>query len=95
MLKISCHVNLKINNDVLGKSSKSTLTEFGLFLAQRSVNKSQVSVKTGISKTRMTRLTTQANSHLRVSELYLVSLAIDADPCEMLKFLSKDLKLKL
>lgn len=76
------------------KNSKSTLTDFGLFLAQRSVNKSQVSEKTGISKTRMTRLTTQSNSHLRAAELYLVALAIEVDPCEMLKFLSKDLKLK-
>ena len=78
----------------MANSSKSTLTEFGLFLAQKSVNKSQVSAKTGISKTRMTRLTTQTNSHLRASELFLVALAIETDPCEMLKFLSKDLKLK-
>lgn len=78
----------------MAKSDKSTLTDFGLYLAQRSVNKSQVSVKTGISKTRMTRLTTQPNSHLRASELYLVALAIEVDPCDMLKFLSKELKLK-
>ena len=65
----------------MAKLSKSTLTEFGLFLAQKSVNKSQVSAKTGISKTRMTRLTTQTNSHLRASELFLVALAIETDPC--------------
>ena len=77
----------------MANSEKNTLTDFGLYLAQRSVNKSQVSLKTGISKTRMTRLTTQPNSHLRASELYLVALAIEVEPCEMLKFLSKDLKL--
>ena len=77
----------------MANTDKSTLTDFGLFLAQRSVNKSQVSAKTGISKTRMTRLTTQPNSHLRASELFLVALAIEVDACEMLKFLSKDLKL--
>lgn len=75
-------------------SDKNTLTDFGLFLAQRSVNKAKVSAKTGISKTRMTRLTTQSNSHLRASELYLIAMAIEVNPCEMLKFLCKDLQLK-
>lgn len=78
----------------MAANEKDLLTDFGLFLAQRSVNKSQVSLKTGISKTRMTRLTTKSNSFLRGSELYLVAMAIDVDPCEMLKFLYKGLKLK-
>ena len=78
----------------MAANDKNTLTDFGLFLAQRSVNKSQVSLKTGISKTRMTRLTTKNNSFLRAGELYLVAMAIDVDPCDMLKFLYKDLKLK-
>ncbi|MFN0257718.1 helix-turn-helix domain-containing protein [Pedobacter ureilyticus] len=78
----------------MAAKDKDTLTDFGLFLAQRSVNKSQVSTKTGISKTRMTRLTTKRNSFLRASELYLVAMAIDVDPCDLLKFLYKDLKLK-
>lgn len=78
----------------MAATDKNILTDFGLFLAQRSVNKAKVSAKTGISKTRMTRLTTQSNSHLRASELYLVALAIEVEPCEMLKFLSKDLYLK-
>jgi len=75
-------------------TDKETLTNFCLYLAKRSVNKAQVSNKTGISKTRMSRLTTQPNSQLRASELYLVALAIGVDPCEILNFLCKDLRLK-
>ncbi len=83
-----------INRFLLAANSKDTLTDFGLFLAQRSINKSQVSAKTGISKTRMTRLTTKANSFLRASELFLVAKAIDVDPCDMLKSLYRNLELK-
>ena len=77
----------------MAKSEKNTLTKFGIFLAQRSVNRAMVSSKTGISKTRMSRLANQTNSHLRADELYLVALAIDVKPSDLLDYLTKDLKL--
>jgi len=55
---------------------------------------SNVCDKTGISPTRMSRFTTQSNSHLRAEELYLIALAIEGDPALMQIELYKDLKLK-
>ena len=75
-------------------SEKQTImTELGLFLSKKSVNRSDVSRKTGISKTRLSELTNNASTKLRVDELYLIALAIDVDPCELLKDVCKDLKL--
>ena len=76
-------------------SEKQTImTELGLFLSRKSVNRSDVSRKTGISKTRLSELTNNASTKLRVDELYLIALAIDVDPCELLKEVCNHLKLK-
>ncbi|MDW3190963.1 MAG: helix-turn-helix transcriptional regulator [Cytophagales bacterium] len=69
------------------------MTELGLFLSKKSVNRSDVSRKTGISKTRLSELSNNPNTKLRVDELYLVALAIDVDPCVVLKEICSNLKL--
>ncbi|TCD04000.1 helix-turn-helix domain-containing protein [Pedobacter psychroterrae] len=73
--------------------TKTTLTDLGLYLGKRSINKAEVCNKTGISKTRMSRLTTQTNAFLRASELYLIALAIEVDPAVLQKELYGNLKL--
>lgn len=70
------------------------MTELGLYLAKKSINKAEISRKTGISASRLSELTLNKGSHLRAKEIYLVALAIDVDPCELMKFIFKDLKLK-
>ena len=70
------------------------MTELGLFLSRKSVNRSDVSRKTGISKTRLSELSNNERTKLRADELYLIALAIDVDPCEVFKQVCKDLKLK-
>ena len=70
------------------------MTELGLFLAKKSVNRSDVARKTGISKTRLSELANNSRTKLRADELYLIALAIDADPCEVFKEISKNLVLK-
>ena len=70
------------------------MTELGLFLSKKSVNRSDVARKTGISKTRLSELSNNTSTKLRVDELYLIALAIDVDPCEVMKEVCKDLKLK-
>ena len=67
------------------------MTELGLFLSKRSVNRSDVARKTGISKTRLSELANNPSTKLRVDELYLIALAIGVDPCEVLKEVCKDL----
>lgn len=69
------------------------MTELGLYFSKKSVNRSDVSRKTGISKTRLSELSNNSKTQLRVEELYLIALAIDVDPCEVLKIVCKDIKL--
>ena len=69
------------------------MTELGLFLSRKSVNRSDVARKTGISKTRLSELANNESTKLRVDELYLIALAIDVDPCEVLKEICKNLQL--
>ncbi len=70
------------------------MTRLGEFLIKKSVNKSEVSRRTGISRARISELTLNENTKLRVDELYLIALAIDVSPCEMFEFICKGLKLK-
>lgn len=70
------------------------MTELGLYLSRKSINRSEVSRRTGISKTRLSELSNNQNTKLRVDELYLIALAIDVNPHELLDFVCKDLKLK-
>jgi DNA-binding Xre family transcriptional regulator len=70
------------------------MTKLGLYLAQKSVNKAEVARKTGLTKARMNELTLNERSHLRAEELYLIALAIDVEPCDLLKVLYGESKLK-
>lgn len=70
------------------------MTNLGLYLAKKSASKAGISRKTGISKSRISELTLNPTTKLRADELYLIALAIDVDPCEMLKSIFSDLKLK-
>jgi len=69
------------------------MTRLGVFLAKRSINKSDVSRKTGISKARLSQLTLNGTAHLRVEELYMIALAIKVDPAEMLMDVCQDITL--
>lgn len=70
------------------------MTKLGDYLAEKSVNKSEVARKTGLSRARMNELTLNEKSHLRSDELYLIALAIGVSPCELLQSMCADLKLK-
>ncbi len=76
---------------VFTKSDK--MTELGLYLSRKSVNRSDVARKTGISKTRLSELSNNTSTKLRVDELYLIALAIDVEPAEVLNEVCKELKL--
>ncbi len=70
------------------------MTKLGLYLAQKSVNKSEIARKAGLTKARMNELTLNERSHLRAEELFLIALAIDVNPCELLEELYGGLKIK-
>ena len=69
------------------------MTPLGLYLTKRSVNKAMVSRKTGISQARLSQLSSNQSTQLRAKELYLIALAINVDPCEVLKALYKEVEL--
>lgn len=69
------------------------MTELGVFLTKKSINRAEISRKTGISPSRLSELTLNASTQLRAKEVYLIALAIDIDPCEVLKEVCGHLKL--
>lgn len=70
------------------------MTKLGLYLAKKSVNKAEVSRRTCISTSRLSELTLDSSAKLRADELYLIALAIDVDPYEVLKEVCGHLKLE-
>lgn len=72
---------------------KETLTELGLYLAKRSVNRAEVSRKTRLSTYRLSQLSINPTTQLRADELYLIALAIGEDPGIMFKSLFRNLSL--
>ena len=69
------------------------MTKLGLYLARKTVNKAEVSRRTGISTSRLSELTLNENTKLRADELYLIALAIDVNPHELLDYVCGELKL--
>ncbi len=69
------------------------MTKLGEYLIQKSVNKSEVARKTGLSKPRLSELTLNPTAKLRADELYLIALAIDVAPGDLLEALYNELKL--
>ena len=62
-------------------------------MAKKSVNKADVARKTGLSTYRLSQLSINTKSHLRADELFLIAMAIETDPAELLAFVCKDISL--
>ena len=71
------------------------MTEIGKILNKKSVNKAEVSRRTGISTSRLSELSLKNTTRLTVDELYLIALAIDTEPSVVLKEVCKNLKLEV
>ncbi|AHF16468.1 helix-turn-helix domain-containing protein [Niabella soli] len=69
------------------------MTKLGEYLAAKSVNKSEVARRTGLSKARVNQLTLNDTTKLRADELYLIALAIDVKPIELLEYVCEGVKL--
>lgn len=61
------------------------MTELGKYLNKKSVNKAEVSRRTGISPSRLSELSLNSSTKLRADEIYLIALAIDISPGEVLE----------
>jgi putative transcriptional regulator len=69
------------------------MTRLGEFIDKKSASKAHVARKTGFSKSRISELSLNPNTKLRADELYLISLALDVNPCELLDFVCRHLEL--
>lgn len=69
------------------------MTKLGEFLAKRSVNRAAISRKTKIHTTRLNDLSNKDSAKLRADELYLIALAIEVDPSDLLQYVCGELKL--
>jgi len=69
------------------------MTKLGEFFIKKSINRSIVSRKTGLSRSRLTELSNNPTSKLRVKELYLISLALDLDPMILLTHICEGITL--
>jgi len=68
------------------------MTRLGEYFERKSVNKSNVSRKSGLSNARLSELSSNPSTKLRADELYLIAKAMGADPCELLEFVCGHLK---
>ena len=70
------------------------MTDLGLYLTKRSVNKAEISRRSGISKQRISELTLKQTSKVTALELYKIALTINVPPGDLINELFKDVKLE-
>ena len=71
------------------------MTSLGEYLRSRSINKADVSRKTGISSARLSVLSNDKNTKLRAKEVYLIARAIGVAPGDILESIYGHLKINI
>lgn len=79
---------------IFGEIKRIKMTELGKYFKHKSVNKSEISRKTGISSARLSELSRNEKTQVRAEELYLIALALDISPIEIIEKLFGNLELK-
>jgi putative transcriptional regulator len=69
------------------------MTRLGELLVKKSVNKAEVRRKSGINQSRLSKLSVKLSMKLRAYTLYLIALAVDLEPSEILKQICGNLTL--
>jgi lambda repressor-like predicted transcriptional regulator len=70
------------------------MTKLGKYFMNKSLNKANISRKTGIKTSRLSHLSRKESAKLTAEELHLIALAIGVEPTEILTELYGHLKLK-
>lgn len=70
------------------------MTKLGLYLTKRSVNKSDLARKIGVTKQRVDKLSNNDKSKLLLNEAYLIALALKVDVKEFINEMCGELELK-
>lgn len=69
------------------------MTLLGEYLTSKSVSKAEVARKTGLSTSRLSELSRNNSTVLKAEEVYLIALAIDVNPEDILLKLYGHIKL--
>ena len=69
------------------------MTELGLFLKRKSVNKAEISRRTGISPSRLSELSLNQKTRLTAEEVFLIARAMDIEPSLILSEICRNVKL--
>ena len=75
------------------RNFETEMTQLGEYLDKKAISKTAVANRTGISRSRMSELTNNPSTHLKAKELYLIALAIDVEPNEIIKEVFKEVNL--
>lgn len=75
------------------RNFETEMTRLGEYLEKKAISKATVANRTGISRSRLSELTNNPSTHLKAKELYLIALAIDVEPNEIIKEVFKEVKL--
>lgn len=70
-------------------------TKLGEYFSNRAVNQSQIARRTGLSKQRLSELAINDSTRLKADELFLIAMAIEANPCELVEHLCGHLRHKV
>jgi len=70
------------------------MTILGDYFTKKCINKASISRLTGITESRLSRLSRDSKSKLTAEELFLLSKAITIDPIDLLNELYADVKLQ-
>lgn len=62
------------------------MTKLGEYLQKKSINRAEVARKTGIRTTRLHELSNNIKTNPKAKEIYLIALAIDVSPAELLEY---------
>lgn len=69
------------------------MTELGNFFKKKSVNKAEISRKTGINAKRLSDLSLNKRARLTAAEVVLIANAMDIEPSILLSEVCKNVKL--
>ncbi len=69
------------------------MTELGEFLKKKSVNKAEVSRRTGINPSRLSELSRNSKARLTAEEVVLIAKAMDIEPIVLLMEVCKNVEL--
>jgi transcriptional regulator with XRE-family HTH domain len=70
------------------------MTKLGEFLKSNGIKNAEIAKKTGISTSRLSQLSRNNSTNLKADELFLIALAINVSPLEVILKVCNHLNLK-